>query len=75
MLPVPSTAGVAYPSQAVATGSQAMGFCELTGVWSSLLYRQRCVGSWCKKRDSPGGTTASLSPMSLLTVLKGDPIL
>lgn len=52
-----------------------MGFCELTGVWSSLLHRQRCVGSWCGKRGGPGETAALLSPVSLLTVLKEDPTL
>lgn len=52
-----------------------MGFCALTGVWSSLLRRQRCVGSWCGKRGGPGGTAAPLCSVSLLTVLKGDPTL
>lgn len=52
-----------------------MGFCELTGVWSSLLHRQCCVGSWCRKRGGPGGIAAPLSPVSLFSVLKGDPTL
>lgn len=52
-----------------------MSFCELTGVWSSLLHRQRCVGSWCGNRGGPGSPAAPLIPVSLLTVLKGDPTL